>query len=97
MMSGAAIPVANEEDLKKLLEQVAKGSKLIVTKFGVVNSASIDSIVEDKERTAGLYFKMRNGDGTGGGIETDEAAAGVKFLGNSPFAKLLSEEMKMIQ
>ena len=50
MMSGADVPLENEEEVKRFLEEANAGKKLILTKYGIVNVASVDSIVPDKKK-----------------------------------------------
>lgn len=88
MMSGQEIILESEEDLMKLLTEADKGKKLVLTKHGVVNVASIDSIVKHKEVLESIRQSMEYG-------KTEEQAR-AEALPPSPFAKLLGEKMTML-
>ena len=81
MMSGQEIPLENEEALQKFLEEANAGKKLVLTKFGVVNVASIDSITPHKELMAEVWQDTKLG--------TPRDRAEQSALGESPFIKLL--------
>lgn len=87
-MGGVEIMIAGDDDLKAFLVEANTGKKLILTKYGVVNVASIDSIVVHKEKMseANQLFQM--------GRSQKEAEK--EALGASPFAKLLSGKMAML-
>ena len=82
MMSGVEIPVESEEALQNFLQEANSGKKLVLTKYGIVNVASIDSIVLHKEKMQELAemkdYKMENPEKV--------------ILGDSPFAKMLEEK-----
>ena len=61
MMSGQKIPLESVEELDKLIELSGKGQKLVKTKYGVVNLASIDSIVVHKEIMNEIREQMKYG------------------------------------
>jgi hypothetical protein len=63
MMSGQKIPLESVEDLDKLIEASAQGAKLVKTKYGVINLASIDSIVVHKEMMSEIKLQMTYGIG----------------------------------
>lgn len=84
MMSGQEIPLESEEALQGFLVEANSGKKLIVTKYGIVNMSSIDSVTPDKGKNEDLYYAIKRGDG----IED--------VLGPSPFAKLLGPKMAML-
>lgn len=88
MMSGQGIILESEEELTKLLHEANEGKKLVLTKHGVVNIASIDSIVEHKEVLDSIRELVRYG-------KTPEQAR-IESLPPSPFAKLLGEKMTML-
>ncbi len=98
MMSGAEIPVAGDDDLKKILDQVERGAPLVATKYGVINPKSIDSILPDKERMATVngYMQMRREDGGNLVQAYTQEEAEAKTLGSSPFAKALAGGMEML-
>lgn len=77
MMSGQEIPLESREALDKFLEAANAGAKLIMTKYGVVNTASVDSIVPHKEKMAEIAENMRYGH--------SEEESRAKILGPSPF------------
>lgn len=80
MMSGEEISLENEEAVRELLSQANAGKKLILTKYGVVNVSSIDSIVPHKEKMAGVREILKLG-------RTKEEAE-KEVLGVSPFAEM---------
>jgi len=88
MMSGAEIPLENEEAVKRFLEEANAGKKLILTKYGIVNVASVDSIAPDKKKmeTVGQYV----------GMGRSELEAENETLGSSPFAKLIAPKMGVL-
>ena len=61
MMSGEKIPLESIEELDKLIELSSRGAKLVKTKYGVVNLASIDSIVVHKEIMKEIHEQMKYG------------------------------------
>ena len=87
MMSGNEIAIESEAEVENLLRQANAGAKLVVTKHGIVNIASIDSIVKNKEVMKEISQQLRYG--------KTESMAIRDVLGNSPFAKLLGEKMKI--
>ncbi len=82
MMSGQEIPLANEDEVSQIVAAANKGAKLIVTKYGVVNAASIDSIIPFKEKMQDVRELIKYG-------RAPESAEW-EVLGESPFAKSLS-------
>lgn len=84
MMSGQEIPLESREALDKFLEAANAGAKLIMTKYGVVNTASVDSIVPHKEKLAEIAEEMKYG--------RTENEARERIMGASPF----DEEKKML-
>jgi len=89
-MGGAEVMIANEEDLEIFLQEANTGKKLILTKYGVVNVASIDSILPHKEKMAEVKELLK------AGIEKDQKEAERGLIEPSPFAKLLSGKMVML-
>ena len=87
-MSGQEIPLENEEALTQLLSEANAGKKLILTKYGVINVSSIDSITPHKEKLEEVRDMLQFG--------TDRAKAEAEALGPSPFAKLLAGKMTML-
>ena len=83
MMSGQKIPLESVEDLDKLIEASAAGAKLVKTKFGVVNLASIDSIVVHKEIMKEIRAQMDYG------IEEEKARGETLGVGIFEEQKLL--------
>jgi hypothetical protein len=81
MMSGKKISLESEEEVRSFLEQANKGMRLVLTKHGVINPASVDSIVPDNEANAAM--KSLNGKPQ-------------DVLGTSPFVAILSGEKKML-
>jgi len=83
------IPVANEEDLMKLLSEANAGKKLVLTKYGVIDVSSIDCIIPHKGKMQEVGESIRYGKK----LEEAEAEA----LGPSPFAKMLAGGMTMLK
>ena len=50
MMSGAEIPLESMDEVAAVVKAANDGAKLIVTKHGIINVASIDSISPFKEK-----------------------------------------------
>jgi hypothetical protein len=88
MMSGVEIPIESEEALVHFLSEASSGKNLVVTKYGIPNVASIDSITIHKEKMEEVREMLYLG--------TDRAKAEAEALGPSPFAKLLSGKMQML-
>lgn len=88
MMSGQEIILESEEELSKLLHEANEGKKLVLTKHGVVNVASIDSITKHKEILDSIRQNIEYG-------KTPEQAR-TEALPPSPFAKLLGKNMEML-
>lgn len=88
MMSGQEILIDGEKDLAKLINEINQGMKLIVTKYGIINSASVDSIVPATETTKRIETEIRLG--------YKEENVKEEVLGVSPFAKMLSDKMSML-
>jgi hypothetical protein len=88
MMSGTEIPIDGEEALMEILNKANSGAKLILTKYGVINVQSIDSIVPYKEKLEEVMELLRLGK------NIDDAKKYV--LGESPFSRLLSNKMSML-
>lgn len=84
MMSGQEIPLESEEALQSFLNEANGGKKLIVTKYGIINVNSIDSVTQHKEKMEELYHELK----AGGGVN--------EVLGPSPFAQLLGPKMTML-
>jgi len=86
MMSGVEIPIDGEVSLQSFLTEANSGKKLVLTKYGIVNVASIDSITIHKEKMAELAqlreYKMENPER--------------EVLGESPFKELFGEEYKKL-
>lgn len=99
MMGGSSIPLGNEDDLKRFLAEVNNGrSRLILTKYGVVNPASIDSILPYKEMNEEVGKKTREMKSVNGElVYVKKEEAENEVLGVSPFAKILSEKMRVPQ
>ena len=87
-MSGQEVPLENEEAVKHLLLEANSGKKLILTKYGVVNVASIDSITPHKEKMSEVLDMVNLGQ--------SREKAEAESLGASPFSKILSGQMKML-
>lgn len=87
MMSGQEIPLESEEALQGFLAEANSGKKLVVTKYGIVNVNSIDSVTPHKAKMEELADERRYYD--------NEIALG-RVLGPSPFAKLLGPKMAML-
>ena len=87
-MSGQEIPI-EEEKLLEFIKEAEKGKKLIITRYGIPNVASIDSIVPDKERNESVRYLQQVSQCT-----REDAEA--RTLGQSPFAKILGEKMTML-
>lgn len=87
-MSGQEILLENDEAVRDLLREANEGKKLILTKHGIVNVASIDSITPHKEKLTELRELMHLG-------KTREEAI-KDILPVSSFAKLLSGKMQML-
>ena len=79
-MGGQEIPLESKEEIENLLSQVEMGKKLILTKYGIVNVSSIDSVVIDKGKSDGVT-ELR-------GIGRSEEEARKEILGPSPFAEI---------
>ena len=88
MMSGQEVMLENEEAVQALLREANEGKKLVLTKHGVINIASIDSIVPHKEKLDSMRDYLRLGK------SKEEALREV--LEPSPFAKLLGPKMSML-
>ncbi len=89
IMGGEDIVLENEEAVMKLLTEANQGGKLVLTKYGIVNVASISSIVKHKEKWEDIGEAMRYG--------KTLAQAEKDVLGDSPFAELLATEKKMFK
>lgn len=89
MMSGKDIQIDGEEALRLLLTEANKGKKLILTKYGVVNASSIDSITEDKGAMDEIRHEMKLSG-------KSEQQAKESVMPPSPFAKLLAQKMAML-
>jgi hypothetical protein len=77
MMSGQEIPLESREALDRFMEAANSGAKLIMTKYGIVNTSSIDSIVPHKELMGEIAEQMKFG-------HTEEESRG-QILGFAPF------------
>lgn len=89
MMSKKEIVIGDAEDLKKFLDAANGGARLVLTKFGVINPSSIDSIVVAKDKMEDVRFLLLQGKYT-------ERTATEKVLGFSPFSALI-EKYKQLQ
>ena len=87
MMSGQKIPLATKEELLALVEAANKGARLVITKYGVVNPASIDSIVRNKSAMEEVAEQMKY-------VSSREEAES-RALGAPDFADL-AEKTKML-
>jgi hypothetical protein len=83
MMSGQKIPLESREELDALMAAANGGARLVMTKYGVVNLSSIDSITLHKELMDEVAEKIRFGE--------NEESARSKILGNG-----FSEEQKKL-
>ena len=88
MMSGQEVVLESEEALESFLREANSGKKLILTKYGIVNVASIDSIVKHKEKMQEISEAI------GYGKTPEQARA--EIMGDSPFSKLLAKKMEML-
>lgn len=89
MSSGPEVIIGSEEDLRSFLEAANRpNQKLVFTKYGVINVSFVVSVLPHKEKIAEVneYLKI--------GRSKEEAMNEV--LGISPFAKILSDKMKML-
>ena len=89
-MSGQEIPVGSEEEVMKILEMANKGVKLVMTRYGVVNCASIDSIVPHKEKMQDAFEQLKFD------RQLTLKVAEAKAIGPSPFTRDLQVKMKML-
>lgn len=89
MSNGPEVVVENEESLMKILDEVNAGKKLVLTKYGVINSSFIVSIVRHKEKMQEVREQLGYG-------SKKPHEAEMEVLGPSPFAKLLSDRMQML-
>ena len=98
-MGGADIVIESDEDLRQFLSEASTGKKLIITKHGVANVASIDSILPHSDMNRVLAEKLNYQailpDGSQKPKFTPEEALR-DTVGSSPFAKLLAGKMGMI-
>jgi hypothetical protein len=60
-MSGVEVVIVGKETLDAVVAAANKGTRLIVTKYGVINPASIDSITLHKEMMNDIAESMRYG------------------------------------
>jgi hypothetical protein len=84
--SGTVIPIEGREALDALMEGVNKGARLVMTKYGVVDSSSIDSIVLHTEL-------MREISGRALQLEGDTKKAKDDVMG----AGIFEENMKRLE
>lgn len=87
-MSGQEVLLEDDEAVRDLLREANEGKKLILTKHGIVNVSSIDSITPHKEKLAEMGDLLRLGK------TKDEAMDYLCPV--SPFAKLLAPRMGML-
>ena len=85
MMSGEGIVVESEEALQSFLNEANSGKKLILTKYGIVNVASVECVIPHKEKIEAINESMKYGTPMEEAIKNE--------LGTSPFARLLSGKM----
>ena len=83
-MSGQKIPIESRASLDRLVEESGRGQKLVMTKYGVVNLSSIDSIVVDVDAMRRIAEQRRMG--------IAEAQARSDVLGPD----VISEDMKKL-
>lgn len=88
MSNGPEVAIESEEALQKFLEEANSGKKLVLTKYGVINTSFIVSVVRHKEKMEEVREQL------GYGKKPHEAETEV--LGPSPFAKLLVDRMTML-
>ena len=90
MMSGQEIPLEDEAAVMRVLEMANKGMKLVLTKYGVVNCASIDSIVPHREKMEEVAERLK--------FRTDVSRENMEahVLGRSPFSGGLLEQMRTL-
>ena len=91
MMSGQEIAIESEEALQRFLTEANAGKRLILTRYGVVNVSSIDSIVPNHERMERYHDLLRDGYLEIEQGQTRQDAALERTLGPSPFAQFLAE------
>jgi hypothetical protein len=61
MMSGQEIVLEGREALDALTAATNQGARLVITKYGAINPASIDSITPHKEIMSNIAEEMRFG------------------------------------
>jgi len=84
--SKTIIPIESREEIDAIVKAANAGARLLWTKYGVIDSSSIDCIVVDKEKMAEVGALMRLKTMTDNGlIQKDEEAARREVLGESPF------------
>jgi len=81
------VPVKDLEEVKKILEMIAKGDSMIVCQGGIFNPSYMVGVVYDKER-ARIATELRN-------LGRTEKQIG-EGIGASKFARLLSPKMEML-
>lgn len=98
-MGSMDIVIESDEDLIQFLTEANAGKKLIITKHGIVNVASIDSITAHDDMNRVLGEKLRYIEALPNGNQkpqyTPEEALR-DTVGSSPFAKLLADKMGML-
>lgn len=87
-MGGQEIVIEDEQALQQFLSEANTGKKLIITKYGIVNVSSIDSIIIHKEKMMEITEALR--------LNKSKEQALSESLGPSPFVKLLSDNMRML-
>lgn len=96
MMSKQEILIESQQDLLKLLNEANKGSRLVLTKHGVVNVASIDSIVPWTSKNQDVAEMLRLKHESAGKLVpmyTPDTAFKM-IVGESPFKAMLDERKK---
>lgn len=96
-MGRQEIPIESEEALLKFLDRANKGDRLVLTKHGVINPSSVDSIVPDRARMGEVQGLLQYQEERGGKMlpkytrETAERAV----LGEGALARLIDGKKKL--
>lgn len=77
--SGTIIPIEGREALDALMDGINGGARLVMTKHGVVDASSIDSIVLHTKLMTEIVERARQ-------IEGDTQKAQLEMLGDGGFA-----------
>ena len=82
------IQIKTDEELQKIVQGIADGDKIIITKFGLFNPSYLVSIVPDSENYHNVYQHLNKDQ-----YKTQQYEDKTLV---SPFAKALSGSMKML-